>query len=82
MDERTTAQSQSVVGADEPQPDRPLRDMGYEASEADVIEQHQAARAQDDDIGDQPAVLPADASEADVLDQARAVPIDDESRDW
>jgi hypothetical protein len=82
MDDRTITESQHDFDADEPKPDRPLRDLGSEASEADVIEQHQAARAQDDAPADEPAMLPADASEADALDQVREVPIEDESRDW
>lgn len=83
MKERTiTSPPQSGLESDEPQPDRPLREVRPEIPEGDALEQRQSTVADDDDRDDVPSTMPADASEADVLEQSRVVAFEDESRDW
>jgi hypothetical protein len=56
-----------------------LTEVGRDAGEADVLDQHRAARPGDE--SDEPESIPADVPEADALEQARAVPDDEELRD-
>jgi hypothetical protein len=78
----TTSPPQSGSESDEPQPDRPLREVRPEVPEGDALEQRQSVLADDDERDDVPATMPADASEADVLEQSRDASFEDESRDW
>jgi len=53
--------------------------VGRDAGEADVLDQHRAARPGEE--SDEPSSIPADVPEADALEQARAVPDDEDLRE-
>jgi hypothetical protein len=78
MERERDASQADLAEQDEPSEDE-LTEVSRDAGEADVLDQHRAARPGDEP--DAPTSIPADVPEADALEQARSVPADEDERD-